>query len=465
MKKNTVLENIEITDIAAEGVSIARYNNFVIFVKDVIPGDIVNVVITRLRKSYAESKLLQIKKFSEERIIPFCEHFTKCGGCKWQMLSYEKQLFYKQKQVADQLTRIGGIKINNINQIIPSSETQFYRNKLEYSFSYRRWLEEDEPMLEKGDRELEGFGFHVTGMFDRIINIKNCYLQADPSNEIRNKIREFTRQKGYDYYNSRSHEGFMRNIIIRNSTLGDLMLIIIFNYYDKEKIEALLNFVYNEFPEITSLQYIVNTKFNDSIYDQDVILYKGKNYINEKLDELMFKINAKSFFQTNTKQTLRLYNKVVELAEIKPDDVIYDLYTGIGTIANFVAKKCKYVIGIESVPEAIEDAKINSKINNINNTYFLVGDIKDLLNIDFMNKNSLPDIIILDPPRAGVHENVITALRQANPKIIIYVSCNPATQARDINLLLDLYDVKEIQPFDMFPQTHHVENIVKLIKK
>lgn len=465
MKKNTVLENLEITDIAAEGVSVARFDNYVIFVKDVVPGDIVDVVITRPRKSYAESKLLKIKKLSEERIEPFCEHFTKCGGCKWQMLSYDKQLFYKQKQVVDQLTRIGGIKVENINPIIPSEKTKFYRNKLEYSFSYRRWLDLDEPVWDKGDRELEGLGFHVTGMFDRIININNCYLQEIPSNDIRNKIRKFTTREGYDYYNSRSHEGFMRNLIIRNSTLGELMIVLIFNYYDKTKIENLLNFIYDDFPQITSLQYVVNPKFNDSIYDQDVILYKGKDFINEKLGDLLFKINAKSFFQTNTLQTEKLYDKVVEYAEIKPDDIIYDLYTGTGTIANYVAKKCKMVVGIESVPEAIEDAKINSKINNIENTAFFAADIKDLLNVDFMDKYSYPNTIILDPPRAGIHENVVAAIRHAKPQIIVYVSCNPATQARDINLLSDIYDIVEIQPFDMFPHTQHVENIVKLVKK
>ncbi|MDR2836397.1 MAG: 23S rRNA (uracil(1939)-C(5))-methyltransferase RlmD [Bacteroidales bacterium] len=465
MKKGQVIENLEIIDVAAEGVSIGRYENYVIFVRDVVPGDVVNVVLTRPRKSYSESKLLKIVKESDDRIMPFCSHFAKCGGCKWQMLSYEKQLFYKQKQVIDQLTRIGGIKIEKIKPIICSDSDKFYRNKLEYTFSYRRWLESDEPQLEKGDRELEGLGFHVIGMFDRVIDIENCYLQAEPSNSIRNKIREFTKTEGYNYYNARSHTGLMRNIIIRNSSLNELMVVVVFNENNSELINNLMSFIDMEFPEITSLQYIINNKFNDSIYDQEVILFKGKNHIIEQLESLKFIINAKSFFQTNVKQTLKLYQIAVNFADIKSNEIIYDLYTGTGTIANFVAKKAKKVIGIESVPEAIEDAKINSQINNIDNTVFYAGDIKDLLTLDFVNSNGKPDTIILDPPRAGVHENVIKVLRASEAKKIVYVSCNPATQARDISLLTDLYNIVEIQPIDMFPQTHHVENVVLFEKK
>lgn len=464
-KKYPIIENLEITDIAAEGVSIGRHDNYVIFVRGVIPGDIVDVQLTRTRKSYAESKLLNINKLSEDRIEPFCIHFGKCGGCKWQMLPYKKQLFYKQKQVVDQLSRIGGVNHININPIIASEKDIYYRNKLEYTFSYRRWLETHEPEMDKSGRELEGLGFHVQGMFDRVIDIEKCYLQADPSNQIRNKIREFARKDGYDYYNSRSHEGFMRNIIIRNSTLGELMLVVIFAEKKQELIDELMNFIDKEFPQITSLQYVINPKFNDSIYDLDVILYKGKDHIIEEMDGLKFKIGAKSFFQTNSEQALTLYRKTLEFANIQPDDIVYDLYTGTGTIANFIAPKCKKVIGIESVPEAIEDAKHNSEINNISNTLFFAGDMKDLLNSEFLEKHGKPDIIILDPPRAGVHENVINALRGSDANKIVYVSCNPATQARDIALLSDLYDVIDIQPVDMFPHTHHVENIVSLIKK
>ncbi|PLX06044.1 MAG: 23S rRNA (uracil(1939)-C(5))-methyltransferase RlmD [Marinilabiliales bacterium] len=464
-RKKPIIRDLEITDIAAEGVSIGRHDNYVIFVRGVIPGDIVDVQLTRTSKAYSESRLLEIKEYSKDRIEPFCSHFNRCGGCKWQMLPYEKQLFYKQKQVVDQLTRIGGLDVNSINNIIPASETEFYRNKLEYTFANRRWLEENEPEMDKDSRELEGLGFHVQGMFDRIIDINKCYLQKDTSNEIRNKIREFTKADGYNYYNSRSHEGFMRNIIIRITEFGEIMVVVIFADDNEELRIKLMDYIAEEFPQITSLQYVINKKFNDSIYDQEVVLYKGKDHIFEELDGLKFKINAKSFFQTNTKQTLNLYRKTVEYANIQPDEIIYDLYTGTGTIANYIANKCKKVVGIESVPEAIEDAKVNSELNNITNTSFYAGDMKDILNEDFIKGNGKPDTIILDPPRAGIHENVINAIRFASPHKIVYVSCNPATQARDISMLSDMYDVLDIQPVDTFPHTHHVENIVSLVKR
>ncbi|MDD3859630.1 MAG: 23S rRNA (uracil(1939)-C(5))-methyltransferase RlmD [Bacteroidales bacterium] len=464
-KKYPVIEDLLITDIGAEGVSIGRHENYVIFVRGVIPGDVVDVQLTRTRKAYAESKLIRIKEYSKDRIQPFCSHFKNCGGCKWQMLPYDKQLYYKQKQVLDQFTRIGGIKNIKLKPIVASVEDKFYRNKLEFTFANRRWLETHEPEMEKNDRSLEGLGFHVQGMFDRIIDIENCYLQAEPSNTIRNAIREFTRQEGYDYYNSRSHEGMMRNLIVRTSTTGELMIVVIFNKDKKDLIQALMDFLSVEFPQITSLQYVINTKFNDSIYDQEVVCFKGRDYIYEEMDGLKFKIGAKSFFQTNTEQALALYKRTLELASVNSNDIVYDLYTGTGTIANFVAQHCKKVIGIESVPEAIEDAKVNSVINNISNTEFFAGDIKDLLNIDFINRNGSPDVIILDPPRAGVHENVINVIREAAPIKIVYVSCNPATQARDISMLLDMYELAEVQPFDMFPHTHHVENVALLIKK
>jgi len=464
-RKYPLIENLAITDIAAEGVSIGRHENYVIFVRGVIPGDVVDVQLTRTRKAYAESKLLRIKELSPDRIEPFCAHFDNCGGCKWQMLPYEKQLFYKQKQVFDQLSRIGGLKDINLRPIIASVEDKFYRNKLEFTFANRRWLETHEPDMDKNDRSLEGLGFHVQGMFDRIIDLENCYLQAEPSNSIRNAIREFTKREGYEYYNSRSHEGMMRNVIVRTSSTGELMIIVIFNKDNQELIKALMEFLSVEFPQITSLQYVVNSKFNDSIYDQDVICFKGRDFIYEEMDGLKFKIGPKSFFQTNTAQALALYRKTLEFADVLPDEIVYDLYTGTGTIANFVARHCKKVVGIESVPEAIEDAKINSEINNISNTSFFAGDMKDLLNAEFFRKNGKPNTIILDPPRAGVHDNVIAAIREASPYKIVYVSCNPATQARDISLLSDLYDVIESQPVDMFPHTHHVENVVLMIKK
>lgn len=464
-KKFPIIENLLITSIAAEGVSLGRHNDYVIFVSGVIPGDIVDVQLTRMRKAYAESKLLKIREFSKDRIEPFCKHFGTCGGCKWQMLPYEKQLEYKEKQVYDQLTRLGKLENLNLKPIIPAKNDKYYRNKLEYTFAQRRWIDSNEPFVENTGRNLEGLGFHVRGMFDRIVDIDECFLQVEPSNEIRNKLREFTKRDGYDYYNSRTHEGMMRNLMIRTSSLGEIMVVVIFNRDEKQLIEAVMKFLDEEFPNLTSLQYVVNTKFNDSIYDQDLICYKGRSYILEDLDGLKFRIGPKSFFQTNTEQALVLYRKTVEFADIKADELIYDLYTGTGTIANFIAKKCKKVVGIDSVPEAIDDAKKNSELNNIDNAVFYAGDMKDLLNSEFIEKNGKPDTIILDPPRAGVHENVINIMREISAKKIVYVSCNPASQARDISMLSDMYNVVEVQALDMFPHTHHVENIVLMEKK
>lgn len=462
-KKAQIVENLLITDIAAEGVAIGRHENFVIFVAGVIPGDVVNVMLTRKRKNYSESKLLEIVTPSPDRVEPFCRYFGKCGGCKWQMLPYEKQLYYKQKQVSDQLARIGGVAGVPINNILGADNTTHYRNKLEYTFCDRRWFDSSDANVDKESRDAEGLGFHVQGMFDRVIDIDKCWLQREPSNEIRNELRDFTRRDGYNYYNCRSHEGMMRNLMVRTSTLGETMAVVVFAKNDKPLIEALMNHINEKFPELTSLQYVVNEKFNDTIYDLDVVCWKGRDFIYEELDGLKFKINAKSFFQTNTEQTLKLYSKAVEYAEVGNDDIVYDLYTGTGTIANFVARHCRKVIGIESVPEAIADARINSETNGITNTSFFVGDMKDVLTEKFIAENGRPEIVILDPPRAGVHENVINVIKKVAPRKIVYVSCNPATQARDISLLSDMYKVIDIQPVDMFPHTHHVENIVKLI--
>ena len=463
-KKNQIIENLEITDIAAEGVAVGRKDNFVIFVKGVVPGDVVNVVLTRTRKAYSESKLLEIVKPSPDRIEPFCKHFNKCGGCKWQMLTYDKQLYYKQKQVFDQISRIGGIKDVPVNNIIGADNITFYRNKLEYTFADRRWFEASDMQFERGNRDVEGLGFHVEGMFDRVIDVDKCWLQRNPSNELRNAVREFTRQPGYNYYNCRTHEGIMRNLMVRTSTIGETMAVVVFAKNDKSLIEPLMNFVADKFPQLTSLQYVVNEKFNDTIYDLDVVCWKGRDFIYEELDGLKFKINAKSFFQTNTEQTLKLYRTAVEYADVQSDEIVYDLYTGTGTIANFVARHCRKVVGIESVPEAIEDARINSETNGITNTSFFVGDMKDVLTEDFIEKNGRPSTVILDPPRAGVHENVINVIKKVAPDKIVYVSCNPATQARDVQMLSDQYKVQKIQPVDMFPQTHHVENIVMMTK-
>lgn len=462
-KKAQIVENLLITDIAAEGVAIGRHDNYVIFVAGVIPGDVVNVMLTRKRKNYSESKLLEIVEPSPDRIEPFCRYFGKCGGCKWQMLPYDKQLYYKQKQVSDQLARIGGVAGVPINNILGADNTTHYRNKLEYTFCDRRWFDSSDANVDKESRDAEGLGFHVQGMFDRVIDIDKCWLQREPSNEVRNELRNFTRRDGYDYYNCRSHEGMMRNLMVRTSTVGETMVVVVFAKHEMHLIEDVMNHIDEKFPDLTSLQYVVNEKFNDTIYDLEVVCWKGRDFIYEELDGLKFKINAKSFFQTNTEQTLKLYRKAVEYAEVGSDDVVYDLYTGTGTIANFVARHCRKVVGIESVPEAIVDARINSETNGITNTSFFVGDMKDVLTEKFIAENGRPDIVILDPPRAGVHENVINVIKKVAPRKIVYVSCNPATQARDISLLSDMYKVTAIQPVDMFPHTHHVENIVKLI--
>ena len=462
-KKAQIVENLLITDIAAEGVAIGRHDNYVIFVAGVIPGDVVNVMLTRKRKNYSESKLLEIVEPSPDRVEPFCRYFGKCGGCKWQMLPYDKQLYYKQKQVSDQLARIGGVAGVPINNILGADNTTHYRNKLEYTFCDRRWFDSSDANVDKESRDAEGLGFHVQGMFDRVIDIDKCWLQREPSNEVRNELRNFTRRDGYDYYNCRSHEGMMRNLMVRTSTVGETMVVVVFAKHEMHLIEDVMNHINEKFPDLTSLQYVVNEKFNDTIYDLEVVCWKGRDFIYEELDGLKFKINAKSFFQTNTEQTLKLYRKAVEYAEVGSDDVVYDLYTGTGTIANFVARHCRKVVGIESVPEAIVDARINSETNGITNTSFFVGDMKDVLTEKFIAENGCPDIVILDPPRAGVHENVINVIKKVAPRKIVYVSCNPATQARDISLLSDMYKVTAIQPVDMFPHTHHVENIVKLI--
>ena len=462
-KKAQIVENLLITDIAAEGVAIGRHDNYVIFVAGVIPGDVVNVMLTRKRKNYSESKLLEIVEPSPDRVEPFCRYFGKCGGCKWQMLPYEKQLYYKQKQVSDQLARIGRVADVPINNILGADNTTHYRNKLEYTFCDRRWFDSSDANVDKESRDAEGLGFHVQGMFDRVIDIDKCWLQREPSNEVRNELRNFTRRDGYDYYNCRSHEGMMRNLMVRTSTVGETMVVVVFAKHEMHLIEDVMNHIDEKFPDLTSLQYVVNEKFNDTIYDLEVVCWKGRDFIYEELDGLKFKINAKSFFQTNTEQTLKLYRKAVEYAEVGSDDVVYDLYTGTGTIANFVARHCRKVVGIESVPEAIVDARINSETNGIPNTSFFVGDMKDVLTEKFIAENGRPDIVILDPPRAGVHENVINVIKKVAPRKIVYVSCNPATQARDISLLSDMYKVTAIQPVDMFPHTHHVENIVKLI--
>jgi 23S rRNA (uracil1939-C5)-methyltransferase len=463
--KQYTLNNITISNAGSEGKSIARHEDKVILIDHAVPGDIVDLRITSSKKSFCFGKVEKIIQQSADRVIPFCSHFGTCGGCKWQHMSYEAQLKYKQQQVVDAFQRIGKFPYPELEPIIGSEQTTFYRNKLEYTFTDRKWLADLTVKDEMNDSEHLGLGFHIPGRFDKVLDIETCYLQAAPSNEIRLAIKEFTVKNGYDYFNPHSQEGFLRNVIIRNSVMGDLMVIVIFKVEDEEKRIALFEFLKNKFPEITSLLYVINGKMNDTIYDLDVQVYAGNNHIKEQLEELVFKIGAKSFFQTNSKQTLQLYAKTREFAGLSGNELVYDLYTGVGTIANFIAKNAKMVIGIESIEQAIIDAKENSAINQISNTRFFAGDMKDVLNDEFIIENGKPDVIITDPPRVGMHEDVVKKLLELKAPKIVYVSCNPATQARDIAMMQELYEVARVQPVDMFPHTHHVENIALLTLK
>jgi 23S rRNA (uracil1939-C5)-methyltransferase len=461
-----LLENVEITDVAAEGRAIARVNDMVVFVPLAAPGDIVDIRLTRKRNNYAEGKVVNFRQYSPVRSTPFCEHFGVCGGCKWQHLPYEEQLRYKQKQVFDNLKRIGKIDIEESLPIIGSEKTLYYRNKLEYTFSNKRWLTESEITSANEIKQLNGAGFHIPKMFDKVLDIQKCWLQDDISNRIRLFIKNFClTHDGYPFFDLRNQEGFIRTLIIRTSTIGELMVIAVFYHEDMERREALLAQVSNEFPEITSLMYVINEKCNDTITDQNIIMYAGKDHLIERMEGLQFKIGPKSFFQTNSEQAYQLYKIVREFAGLHGDEIVYDLYTGTGTIANFVAGQAKKVIGLEYVSEAIEDAKINARLNKLNNTLFFAGDIKDLLNESFINEHGRPDVVITDPPRAGMHDNVVDAILSAAPERIVYVSCNPATQARDLNRLSTLYRIKKIQPVDMFPHTHHVENVALLCRR
>lgn len=460
-----ILEKVLISGIAAEGKAIAKHEDLVIFIPFVVPGDIVDIQITRKKKSYIEGKAIHFHEYSPLREEAFCEHYGICGGCKWQILPYSEQIRHKQLQVTENLTRIGKTPLPETSPILGSEKTTFYRNKLEYTFSNKRWRTYEEMLSGKQFDTMNALGFHIPGMFDKVLDIEKCWLQDEPSNSIRLSIRNYCISQNYTFFDLRSQEGLMRNIIIRTSTSGEVMLIVVFHEKDEEKINNLLEYISNEFPKISSLLYIINTKANDSITDQTVYTYKGKDHMYEEMEGLKFKIGPKSFYQTNSEQAYNLYKVTREFADLSGKELVYDLYTGTGTIANFVAKQSKKVIGIEYVPEAIEDAKINSEINNINNTLFFAGDMKDILNNSFIEKHGRPDVIITDPPRAGMHEDVINAILFAEPQKIVYVSCNPATQARDINLLKDAYNVTKIQPVDMFPHTHHVENVILMEKR
>ena len=461
-----LIEGLEITTLAAEGKAMGRWNDQVVFVPMTVPGDVVDVQIRVKRRRFMEGFVVNYRKHSDLKTAPFCQHFGVCGGCKWQNLPYEEQLRFKTEQVRDQLTRIGKVELPEIRPCLGSAETQFYRNKLEYTFADRRWMTYEE--IADAGREIApepALGFHIPNMFDKVLDIEKCWLQADPSNAIRLEIKRFCVENGYEFYHAREHSGLMRNIVIRTASTGEIMLIVVFNRDDKERIEALMSHLHTTFPEITSLIYMVNTKWNDSLGDQEPILFAGKDHILEEMEGLKFKVGPKSFYQTNSKQAYELYKAARDFADLKPEETLYDLYTGTGTIANFCASRCQKVVGIEYVPEAIEDAKVNSAMNGIENTTFYAGDMKAVLNDDFVARNGRPDVIILDPPRAGVDEPVIDVILRAAPERIVYVSCNPATQARDLALMDGMYRVEAVQPVDMFPHTHHVENVVKLVRR
>ena len=464
-KPHPIFENVTITDIAAEGKAIARVNDLIVFVPFVVPGDVVDLQVTRKKSNFMEARPIFFHSYAEKRIDPVCQHFGICGGCKWQILPYSEQIRYKQKQIVDNLTRIGKIELPEISPIIGSSNTEFYRNKLEFTFSNKRWRTNEEIAEGKVFETMNAVGFHIPGQFDKVLDIEKCWLQTEDSNEIRNEVRRYALEKDLSFFDLRKQEGFLRTMMVRTTSTGELMVIMIFFYEDKEAQDALLQNIADKFPQITSLLYIINSKANDTITDQEVLVFKGNECIYEEMEDLRFKIGPKSFYQTNSDQAYVLYKVARDLAQLTGNELVYDLYTGTGTIANFVAHQAKQVIGIEYVPEAIEDAVVNSKLNNIKNTLFYAGDMKNILNADFIEKHGKPDVIITDPPRAGMHEDVIDAILFAEPNRIVYVSCNPATQARDLNLLNSKYKVTAIQPVDMFPHTHHVENVVLLEKR
>ena len=465
-KKNLpIFENIEITGVAAEGKALVRINDIVCFVPNCVPGDIVDLQITKKKHSFMEAKVLRIVEPSKVRCEAKCKHFGVCGGCKWQILPYAEQLKYKQQQIVDNLTRIGKIELPEISPILGSKHIYAYRNKLEFTCADRKWLPWEEIEAAGGLDQIDstyGLGFHIPNCFDKVLDIQDCHLMPEINNRIRNSVREYARTHGLTFYNEHTHEGQVRTLILRNNHKGELMLIVSFGEKVTEACMQLLEYLHNEFPEIISLLYVENTKFNDTIGDLEVKTYFGQEYILEEMEGLQFKVGPKSFYQTNTEQAYELYKVAREFAELTGDELVYDLYTGTGTIANFVSRKAKEVIGIEYVPEAIEDAKVNSKINNIENTRFFAGDMKDILNDAFVAKYGRPDVIITDPPRAGMHEDVVNVILNAAPKRIVYVSCNPATQARDLALLDAKYKVTKVQPVDMFPHTQHVENVVQL---
>ncbi|WP_350291351.1 23S rRNA (uracil(1939)-C(5))-methyltransferase RlmD [uncultured Croceitalea sp.] len=467
-KKNRrqTFEHVEVIDAGAKGKSVAKApDGRVIFLSNAIPGDVVDIQTTKKRKAYFEGTATYFHKLSEKRTKAVCEHFGVCGGCKWQHMDYEHQLYYKQKEVENNLKRIGGVALPKTKPILGSKEKYFYRNKMEFSFSDSRWLSLEELQSDTIFTDKNALGFHIPGMWDKILDIKKCHLQADPSNAIRLWVKEFSEENGFLFFNPRQQKGLLRTLMIRTTSIGEIMIVVQFYDDDKTKRELLLKNLSDRFPEITSLQYVVNQKANDTIYDQDVICFSGRDHIFEEMEGLQFKINAKSFYQTNSAQAYELYKITRDFANLTGKELVYDLYTGTGTIAQFVSKNAKKVVGIESVPEAIMDAKANAKHNKIDNVEFFVGDMKTIFDDDFIASHGQPDVIITDPPRDGMHKLVVEQLLKVAPKEIVYVSCNSATQGRDLAFLDEKYEVIKVQPVDMFPQTHHVENIVLLRKR
>ena len=467
-KELPLLERVTITDVAAEGKALARVNDLVVFVPYVVPGDVVDLQMKRKKNRYAEAVAVKVHELSPMRTTPFCQHYGVCGGCKWQCLRYEDQLRYKQKQVYDNLTRIGKIELPELMPILGSEHITEYRNKLEYTFSDKRWLTEEEVAQGVTYTQRNAVGFHIPGAFDKVLAIEKCWLQDDISNQIRNSIRDYAYAHGLTFFNLRSQEGLLRNMMVRTSTTGELMVLLqckVVSDTDAADMKKLLAYVAETFPQITSLVYVINNKCNDTIGDLDFEVFSGRDHIYEVMEGLKFKIGPKSFYQTNSEQAYRLYKVVREFASLTGGELVYDLYTGTGTIANFISRRVRKVIGIEYVPEATEDAKVNSAINGIGNTLFFAGDMKDILTREFILEHGRPDVIITDPPRAGMHADVVEAILFAAPEKVVYVSCNPATQARDLQLLDSKYRVAAVQPVDMFPHTHHVENVVLLEKK
>ncbi|WP_222983727.1 23S rRNA (uracil(1939)-C(5))-methyltransferase RlmD [Flagellimonas meishanensis] len=467
-KKNrrTSFENVVVIDAGAKGKSVGKApDGRIIFLSNAVPGDVVDVMTTKKRKAYFEGVATHFHRLSEKRTSPVCDHFGVCGGCKWQHMGYEHQLHYKQKEVENNLKRIGGLELPQIRPILGSKNQYFYRNKMEFSFSDSRWLTSNEIVSDHEIKDRNALGFHIPGMWDKILDIKKCHLQKDPSNAIRLEIKSFATENGLSFFNPRKQEGLLRTLMIRTSSTGEIMVLIQFFQDDAKKRELLLEHIQQQFPEVTSLLYVINPKQNDTIYDQEVICFSGRDHIFERMEDLKFKITAKSFYQTNSEQAHQLYQVTRDFAGLGGNELVYDLYTGTGTIAQFVAKHAKKVIGVESVPEAIADARTNAQYNNINNVEFFVGDMKSVFNNTFIATHGYPDVVITDPPRDGMHKNVVDQLLQVAPNKIVYVSCNSATQARDLALMKEKYEVAEVQPVDMFPQTHHVENVVLLTRR